>query len=72
MKAPQGLQVMLSDYGNLSYNRIATFNGTVENNKLKNVLARNGQYLDFSKPRSMRVFSSKEPLGCIVSCTRSE
>lgn len=67
VKAPQGLQVMLSDYGNLSYNRIATFNGTVENNKLKNVLARNGQYLDFSKPRSMRVFSSKEPLGCIVS-----
>ncbi|TMO45608.1 hypothetical protein CWC25_05700 [Pseudoalteromonas sp. S4389] len=67
VRAPQGLQVMLSDYGNLSYNRIATFNGTVENNKLKNVLAKNGQYLDFSKPRSMRVFSSEEPLGCIVS-----
>lgn len=67
VRAPQGLQVMLSDYTNLSYNRIATFNGTVEHEKLKKVLAKNGHYLDFSKPRSMRVFSSKEALGCIVS-----
>lgn len=33
---------MLFDYGNLFYNCIVIFNGIVENNKLKNVLVKNG------------------------------
>ncbi|NEQ39784.1 MAG: hypothetical protein F6K40_27460 [Okeania sp. SIO3I5] len=67
VKAPQGTAVVLSDWDNLSYNRIATFIGTVSNDDLKNVKANNGEFLDFSHPRSMKVVKSSEPLGCIVS-----
>ncbi|WP_414439594.1 trypsin-like serine protease [Burkholderia sp. 22PA0106] len=69
--AAPGTAVALSDFENLAYNRIATFTGTVENGKLKQVLAANGKYLDFSKPHSMRVVSNTTPLGCIVSLTTS-
>ncbi|WP_017217767.1 hypothetical protein [Pseudoalteromonas sp. NJ631] len=55
--APEGLGVVLSDWDNLSYNRIATFTGDVSNNMLENNLAKNGDYLDFSAPRSMKVIS---------------
>lgn len=67
VNAPQGVGVMLSDWDNLSYNRIATFTGYVSNDELKDVKAANGENLDFSHPRSMRVLESNEPLGCIVS-----
>ncbi|MGR5559974.1 beta-prism lectin domain-containing protein, partial [Vibrio fortis] len=53
--APEGLGVMLSDWDNLSYNRLATFTGNKAHEELKGVEARNGQILDFSAPRSMRV-----------------
>lgn len=69
--AAPGTAVVLSDWDNLSYNRIATFTGTVEHSGLKRVMAANGQHLDFSKPRSMRVVSDTTPLGCIVSLTSS-
>jgi hypothetical protein len=69
--AAPGTSVMLSDWDNLSYNRIATFSGTVENGGLKQVKAANGQYLDFSKPHSMRVVRDTAPVGCIVSLTSS-
>lgn len=72
VNAPEGTAVMLSDWDNLSYNRIATFIGTVEHNQLKNVKAYNGQTLDFSRPHSMRVLASNEPLGCIVSLETKE
>ncbi|MBV7300179.1 calcium-binding protein [Enterovibrio sp. NIFS-20-8] len=67
VQANQGAAVMLSDWDNLSYNRLAVFHGTVDNAKLKNVRAYNGENLDFSHPRSMRVVASDKPLGCIVS-----
>jgi mRNA-degrading endonuclease toxin of MazEF toxin-antitoxin module len=67
VKAPQGVGVMLCDYDNLSYNRLATFTGDVSNDELKEVKAKNGEVLDFSHPHSMRVVESSEPLGCIVS-----
>ncbi|WP_175994864.1 trypsin-like serine protease [Burkholderia vietnamiensis] len=67
--AAPGTAVMLSDWDNLSYNRIATFVGTVENGGLKQVKAVNGQVLDFSRPHSMRVERDTTPLGCIVSLT---
>lgn len=51
-----GVSVRLSDWDNLSYNRIATFtDSVVPNENLKHVLADNGEYLDFSKPHSMMV-----------------
>jgi len=53
--AGSGAGVMLSDWDNLSYNRIAVFTGFTPNNELESVKARNGQVLDFSNPRSMRV-----------------
>ncbi|MEZ8082902.1 M66 family metalloprotease [Enterovibrio norvegicus] len=72
VQAEPGAKVVLSDYDNLSYRRIASFEGTVENRKLSNVLAQNGDYIDFSTPRSMRVEQSSTPLGCIVSLTTRE
>ncbi|HEI0341381.1 M66 family glycomucinase StcE [Escherichia coli] len=48
-------KVLLSDWDNLSYNRIGEFVGNVYPNDMKKVKAWNGQYLDFSRPRSMRV-----------------
>jgi Beta/Gamma crystallin/Trypsin len=72
VQADNGVSVMLSDWDNLSYARLALFNGTTENNKLKNVKADNGQFLDFSKPGSMRVVASTRPLGCIVSLNSGE
>ncbi|HHT0304135.1 TPA: M66 family metalloprotease [Raoultella planticola] len=51
-------KVLLSDWDNLSYNRIGEFVGSVSPADMKNVKAWNGQYLDFSKPRSMRVVSN--------------
>lgn len=53
--AGSGAGVMLSDWDNLSYNRIAVFTGFTPNNELESVKARNGKVLDFSNPRSMRV-----------------
>ncbi|MEG2564945.1 MAG: M66 family metalloprotease [Acinetobacter sp.] len=50
-------KVLLSDWDNLSYNRIGVFTGNVETNDLKNVKAWSGEYLNFNKPRSMRVVS---------------
>jgi len=67
VQADSGVSVMLSDWDNLSYNRLAEFVGTVENDKLRAVKAHNGETLDFSKPRAMRVTHSTRPLGCIVS-----
>ncbi|KXF81679.1 calcium-binding protein [Enterovibrio coralii] len=67
VQANEGAAVMLSDWDNLSYNRLAVFSGTTENRKMTNVKAYNGQYLDFSAPRSMRVVADSKPLGCIVS-----
>ncbi|WP_032695623.1 M66 family glycomucinase StcE [Raoultella planticola] len=48
-------KVLLSDWDNLSYNRIGEFVGNVNPADMKKVKAWNGQYLDFSRPRSMRV-----------------
>jgi len=69
--AAPGTAVMLSDWDNLSYGRLATFIGTVEHEQLKGVKAYNGLTLDFSKPRSMRVQSDSTPVSCIVSMTSS-
>ncbi len=55
VQADAGTAVMLSDWDNLSYNRLAVFSGVVENQDLKRVKASNGQDIDFSRPRSMRV-----------------
>lgn len=51
-------KVLLSDWDDLSYNRIGEFVGSVSPGEMKKVKAWNGQYLDFSKPRSMRVVSN--------------
>lgn len=72
VSAEAGAKVMLSDWDNLSYNRLAVFEGTVTHTQLKNVRAFNGQYLDFSRPRSMRVLSSNTPLGCIINMSTYE
>ncbi|TQW00254.1 hypothetical protein V2A60_001354 [Cordyceps javanica] len=72
VRADPGTAVQLSDYDNLSYNRLAKFDGTVENSQLKAVKANNGQTLDFSHPHSMRVVASTTALGCIVSLTSVE
>ncbi|AHG20882.1 peptidase M66 [Chania multitudinisentens RB-25] len=50
-------KVYLSDWDNLSYSRVGEFIGNVATSELKNVRAWNGMYLDFSKPKSMRVVS---------------
>ncbi|TMV01228.1 trypsin-like serine protease [Brucella haematophila] len=63
--------VMLSDYENLAYNRLAEFHGTVLNDELKSVEANNGQVLDFSRPHSMQVLSNTIPVSCIISLTSS-
>ncbi|KMZ11966.1 Hemolysin-like protein RbmC [Candidatus Burkholderia humilis] len=67
--AAPGTAVKLSDWDNLSYNRIATFIGTVENAGLKGVRAWSGDTLNFSQPRSMAVVSDTTPVACIVSMT---
>jgi hypothetical protein len=67
VNAQAGTKILLSDWDNLSYDRIAGFVGTVEPRGLNNKQAWNGQALNFSQPRSMRVVSSNEALGCIVS-----
>ncbi|RMZ61959.1 hemolysin, partial [Vibrio anguillarum] len=56
-----GLGVILSDWDNLSYNRLAVFGGNTSNAQLKSVKAYNGELLDFSHPRSMRVVSFDVP-----------
>ncbi|CAE6937708.1 hypothetical protein ACOMICROBIO_GDFFDHBD_03002 [Vibrio sp. B1REV9] len=55
----EDVTIWLSDWSNLSYNRIGVFSGKVETNDLKHVLAWNGQYLDFDKPWSMRAVNNK-------------
>ncbi|WP_340480958.1 beta-prism lectin domain-containing protein [Vibrio anguillarum] len=71
--APSGVSVMLSDWDNLSYNRLAVFDHYTDNSELKNVKALNGQALDFSHPRSMRVLASElYPEACIVSRENGE
>ncbi|CDT64120.1 putative Chitinase [Vibrio coralliirubri] len=75
--APEGLAVMLSDWDNLSYNRLATFFGNKKNEELKEVEARNGQILDFSTPRSMRVVNDerrphKDGTACIITIDTNE
>lgn len=73
VQADSGVTVTLSPMDNLSFNRVASFNGTVENLLLQNIKAANGQYLNFSMPRSIRVDSgSAKPLGCIVSLMSAE
>lgn len=73
VQADSGVRVTLSDWGNLSYNRLASFTGTVENTALQRVKADDGQYLDFSRPRSMRVEAvSNTPLGCVISLVSAE
>jgi len=59
--AAPGTGVMLSDWDNLSYNRLAVFQGYTSNQELESVKAYNGKTLDFSTPRSMRVVA-KQPL----------
>nr|UHS16746.1 putative hemolysin [Vibrio sp.] len=53
--AAPGTGVMLSDWDNLSYNRLAVFQGFTPNQELESVTAYNGKIIDFSAPRSMRV-----------------
>lgn len=73
VQAPSGISVMLSDWDNLSYNRIAVFDRYTNNEDLKNVKAYNGAYLDFSTPRSMRVLASATyPEACIISRQNGE
>ncbi|OAA34881.1 peptidase S1 and S6, chymotrypsin/Hap [Metarhizium rileyi] len=67
--AAPGTAVKLSDFDALSYNRVASFVGTVGTDGLRKVRAANGQDLDFSRPKSMGVTADKTPLGCIVSLT---
>jgi|GEM_PF-1949129 len=70
--AAPGTAVVLSDSPNLPSDRIATFIGTVEKGKLKDVKASNGASLDFRQPRSMRVVRDSTPLGCITNMTSAE
>ncbi|KAM3516123.1 hypothetical protein MY11210_000145 [Beauveria gryllotalpidicola] len=63
--AAPGTAVMLSDLDNLSYGHTAKFVGTVENDQLKQVRADNGETLDFSHPKSMRVLEDTTAVGCI-------
>ena len=58
VEVKNGLAVMLSDWDNLSYNRLGVFYENTSNSELKSVPAWNGQTLDFSHPRSMRVLSA--------------
>ncbi|WP_190320102.1 calcium-binding protein [Candidatus Enterovibrio escicola] len=67
VQASEGAAVMLSDMDNLSYHRLAIFSGTVTNQQLINVGAINGDRLNLSNPKSMRVVRDKNPLGCIIS-----
>lgn len=53
--AAPGTAVMLSDWDNLSYNRLSVFQGFTPNQELESVTAYNGKIIDFSAPRSMRV-----------------
>jgi hypothetical protein len=55
VQAPSGLAVKLSDWDNLSYNRVATFPNLIQNYELKKVKAWSGETLDFSRPKSMNV-----------------
>ncbi|MCG9575698.1 FG-GAP-like repeat-containing protein [Vibrio tubiashii] len=55
--AAPGTAVMLSDWDNLSYNRLAVFQGFTPNQELESVTAYNGKIIDFSAPRSMRVIA---------------
>lgn len=55
VNAGANAKVLLSDWDNLSYNRIGEFTGMVDTSAMKNVKAWDGQYRDFSKPQSMRV-----------------
>ncbi|MGI2799809.1 hypothetical protein ACRTC3_14585 [Photobacterium damselae] len=72
VSAPPGVNVMLSDYSNLSYNRLATFVGTVTASQLRQVEAKSGDILDFDRPYSMRVQKDDTPLGCIFSTSTYE
>ncbi|GLZ23270.1 hypothetical protein [Burkholderia plantarii] len=55
VQADPGVAVRLSDRANFAYNRVATFSGTVDHDKLLKVRADNGEDLDFSRPVSMEV-----------------
>lgn len=67
VNAAPGTKVLLSDWDNLSYNRIGEFVGTVETESLQNVSAWNGEKIDFDRPLSMRVIDTSQPVGCIVA-----
>jgi len=60
--AAPGTGVMLSDWDNLSYNRLAVFTGYTPNQELESVKAYNGQFLDFSAPGSMRVVAKEQAI----------
>lgn len=72
VNAAPGTKVLLSDWANLSYNRIGVFVGSVGQEGLKQVKAWNGQVLDFSRPRSMRVSASTVPVGCVIGTQTRE
>ncbi|SUB90869.1 hypothetical protein [Photobacterium damselae] len=72
VNAPPGVSVVLSDYSNLSYNRLANFVGTVTESRLRQVEARSGDILDFDRPYSMKVEKDDTPLGCIISTSTYE
>ena len=58
VKAAPGVAVTLSDWPNLSYRHTATFTENTSHQDLQNVKADNGQYLNFSRPASMRVVAN--------------
>ncbi len=60
--AAPGTGVMLSDWDNLSYNHLAVFTGYTPNQELESVKAYNGQFLDFSAPKSMRVVAKEQAI----------
>ena len=51
------IRVILSDWSDMSHQRVAEFNGYTGTEELKSVRHWNGQYLNFSRARSMRVIS---------------
>ena len=73
LMVPSGLSLVLSDYPHLSYNRLASFNRYTTNLNLEKVKAVNGRYIDFSRPKSMRVVAVKKvPEACIISRQNGE
>ncbi|HIF9456591.1 TPA: hypothetical protein ACX6SN_001197, partial [Photobacterium damselae] len=65
------LSVLLSDKENMADQHIAGFKNEVQSINLEHVMAWNGEYLDFSKPRSMRVVAEAiNPHPCLNNCPK--